>query len=126
VSKIIDAIKRIAVIAKQNNFTNLPGNLIYEHCYVTLQDVTPDALTQEHLKLVDEYLDGYQPRLTLDKIEETIENYCFKLPQEIYDLYLMGNGCLPIGILEEDFDSIYNYFSFPSSECPLLTLREAK
>ncbi len=126
-SVIVDAIKRIAVIAKQSNFTNVPGDFVSSHPpYPVYKSVMPEELSQENSKLIDEFFDGYQPRLTLEQIEEIVEPYRFKLPQEIYELYQIGNGCLPIGISEEeDWDSIYNYFNFFSLENNLWTLDNA-
>ncbi len=126
-SVIVDAIKRIAVIAKQRNVVNLPGDFVSSHPpYPTYKSVMSAELSPENSKLIDEFFDGYQPRLTLKQIEEIVEPYLFKLPQEIYDLYQIGNGCLPIGISEEeDWNSIYNYFNFFSLENKLWTLENA-
>jgi hypothetical protein len=127
VSQIIDATNRISTIAKLRNFVNIPGEIISQHDpYPPYKIVISAELTPAQSKLIDECLGGYQPRLTLDQIEEVIEPYRFNLPQEIYDLYQIGNGCLPLGTSEdEDWDSIYNYFYFPSSEAPFWTLRNA-
>ncbi|PSF37587.1 hypothetical protein C7H19_08490 [Aphanothece hegewaldii CCALA 016] len=126
-SVIVDAVKRIAVIAKRHNFINLLENLLSEHYpYPSYKSVWSGQLMQEQSKLVDEYLSGYQPRLTSEQIKKIVESYRFKLPKEIYDLYQIGNGCLPIGTSEkEDWNSIYNYFNFPSSENKLWTLKKA-
>jgi hypothetical protein len=127
VSQIIDATNRISTIVKLKNIANIPGVIISQHePYPPCKSVIPAELNQAQSNLIDECLGGYQPRLTLNQIEEVIESYRFNLPQEFYDLYQLGNGCLPLGTSEdEDWDSIYNYFYFPSSEAPFWTLRNA-
>jgi hypothetical protein len=122
-SAIIEVIKHIAVIVEQRKIANIPGEfLAYREPYPACEYVTFSDLNQEQNKLISEYCNP-QPRLTLRQINELVEPYRFRLPQEIYDLYQMGNGGLPIGISEEkDWDSIYNYFNFPSSENALWTL----
>ena len=125
-SQIIEAIKRIANTAKQkNNYYNLPATLLgYFPPYKSVSNATPENLTVEQLEIVDRYLKNFQPRLSLEQIEEIIEPYQFKLPQEFYDFYQMGNGCLPIGT-PQDLYSIYNYRYFPSYPQSFNTLQEA-
>lgn len=124
-SQIIEAIKRIAIATEQKNYYNLPGQLLsYFPPYSSVQNATPENLSVEQLKIVDRELGNYQPRLSLEQIEEIIEPYRFKLPQEFYDFYQMGNGCLPIGT-PQDLDSIYNYQYFPSYTQSFVTLQEA-
>lgn len=97
-SLIVSAVRRIATVAEQIKFPNLPRDLISSHDpYPPFKCVIPTELTQEQTELVNEHFDNYQPRLTLEQIEEIVEPYRFKLPQEVYDLYQVGNGCLPIG-----------------------------
>lgn len=122
-SSITDAIKRIAVIAEKRKTANTPGEfLAFRDPYPTAKHVHPDELSQEQIQLISEYCNS-KPRLTLGEIEKLVEPYRFKLPQEIYDLYQMGNGCLPIGISDKrNWDSIYNYFNFSDAENSLWTL----
>jgi hypothetical protein len=125
-SLIVGAVRRIATVAEQRKFPNLPGDIISSHDpYPPFKRVMPTELTQEQTELVNENFDNYQPRLTLEQIEEIVEPYQFRLPQEVYDLYELGNGCLPIGTSEEDWNSVYNYFNFPGFENPFWTLRGA-
>ena len=124
-SPIIEAIKRIANTAQQKNYNNLPGTLLgYYPPYKSVLNATPENLTEEQLEIVNENLGNFQPRLSLEQIEEIIKPYQFKLPQEFYDFYKTGNGCLPIGI-PQDLDSIYNYQYFPSYTQSFVTLQEA-
>lgn len=124
-SQIIKAIKRIAITAEQKNYYNLPGELLgYFPPYRSVPNATPENLSVEQLEIVDRYSGNYQPRLSLEQIEEIIQPYQFRLPQELYDFYQMGNGCLPIGT-PQDLDSIYNYKYFPSYTQTFITLQEA-
>ncbi|MBE9028247.1 SMI1/KNR4 family protein [filamentous cyanobacterium LEGE 11480] len=125
---IIDAIRRIATVAKQRNFANMPGELLsYFDPYPATKNVTPAdlaTLTGEQSEVLQDYMRSYQPRLTVKQIEEIVEPFAFQLPQEFLDLYQIGNGCLPIGTSEEaDWDSIYNYFFFISYTSKFLTLK---
>lgn len=129
-SLIAEAIKRISIVAEQNNHRNLPGSIMYERdtsnpsiphniiqrrYYSENGCLQPQDLTQEELEIINESFRGYLPRLTQEQIKELTKQYRFKLPQEFYDLYQIGNGCLPIGISpENNWDSIYNYFYFPN------------
>jgi hypothetical protein len=123
VSLITDIIKRVAALVENRKTANIPGEfLAYRDPYPTPEYVHPDELSQEQIQLICEYCNP-KPRLTLSEIEELIQAYRFKLPQEVYDLYQMGNGGLPIGISDEkNWDSVYNYFNFPSAEKSLWTL----
>lgn len=119
-SPIIEAIERISIIAEQKNYPNLPGDAIYQRYLGKYRRLQPQDLTEEQLEIVDEYFHAYQPRLTLAQIKEFTKPYRFKLPREFYDLYQIGNGCLPIGISpDSDWDSIYNYSYFPDVSSPL-------
>lgn len=125
-SPIIDAIKRISVIAEQRHWANIPGTFLATHePYPPKERVTSEDLNEEQLELIAIYCNS-KPRLTLSEIEELTTPLRFSLPQEIYDLYQFGNGCLPIGISEDkNWDSIYNYFYFPSMENKLWPLSQA-
>lgn len=126
-SVIVDAIQRISTVAKQKGFANMPGQLLpYYDPYPSEKNIIPSELAQEQIELVDKYLGGYQTRLTLEQINETVRQFRFKLSKEFYDLYQLGNGCLPlITSKEEDLDSIYNYFYFISYTSNFLTLKNA-
>ncbi|WP_299402110.1 SMI1/KNR4 family protein [Acaryochloris sp. IP29b_bin.148] len=125
-SVIVDAIKRISVIAEQRNWPNIPGEFLYTcEPYPPCKRVIPEDLSEEQLELVDNYCNS-KPKLTLSEIEELAAPYRFSLPQEIYDLYQIGNGCLPIGDAKnKNWDSVYNYCYFPSMANPLWTLADA-
>ncbi|MEL7077167.1 MAG: SMI1/KNR4 family protein [Cyanobacteria bacterium J06582_2] len=110
-SLIAEAIKRISIVAEQNNHRNLPGSIMYERD--TSNPSIPHNIIQRRYYSENRCL---QPQdLTQEQIKELTKQYRFKLPQEFYDLYQIGNGCLPIGISpENNWDSIYNYFYFPN------------
>lgn len=124
---ITDAIRRISTVAKQKNFANIPGEaLSYHYPYPSAKNITPLDITElspEQLEVVENYMRGYQPRLTIEQMEEMVKPFVFQLPKEFFRLYQAGNGCLPIGTSEEDWDSIYNYFFFISYTSKFLTLR---
>ncbi len=126
-SQIVEAIKRIVHSKKQSNHDNLPATLIaYHPPYKSLKNATPKNLEPKQLELVNKDLGSYQPRLSIEQIKEIVEPYRFQLPQEFYDLYLMGNGCLPIGISDDtDWNSVYNYFYFPDYPARFATLQKA-
>jgi len=128
-SQIIEAIRRIGISYKERKYINLPVQLLScfpPHNYQSVQEAKPETLTIKQLEIVNQYLGRYQPWLSLEKIEELTQPYLFQLPQEFYDLYQMGNGCLPIRVLQEDeINNIYNYSFFPSYANRFLTLQEA-
>ncbi|MEH2166771.1 MAG: hypothetical protein V7K41_08890 [Nostoc sp.] len=45
------------------------------------------------VSLNPDYLDGYNPGLTRQKIDEIIKELPFNLSEEIYKLYQWRNGC---------------------------------
>lgn len=125
-SLIIDAIKRISVIAERNRLANVPGYFLATwKPYPSERYVTPQELSREQLDLISSYCNP-KPRVTLSEIRELTSQCRYSIPQEIYDLYQLGNGCLPIGTSEnKDWDSIYNYYFFPSGRYHLVTLSTA-
>jgi hypothetical protein len=56
------------------------------------------------------------PRLSMDDISSILSDYPYKLPSELYELYQRGNGVLPIGVGEKDWNCYDNYFLFPFSQ----------
>ena len=62
------------------------------------------------------YDNGFPPpRLSREQIQEITANYPFQLPLEVIQLYQRGNGMLPIGLGDKDWQSFNNYFLFPLS-----------
>ncbi len=130
-SEITNAVKRIANIARNKNWSNLPAiSLIYSGEYQDIPSgkIKPEQLTQEQLKYIDDVFGDFQPYLTKEKIENKVKTYPFKLPQEFYELYQLGNGCLPFDVIDESQNdrkkssSIYDYFYFPNPDDKLLDL----
>lgn len=86
----------------------------YDPSFGSDSKITTKDLTSDQIKELELSAGGYPPRLSLQQIKETVRDYPFQLPIELYDLYQKGNGCLPIGLGEEkDWDSLDNYFEFP-------------
>ena len=114
------------MVAARNNFSNVPGYFLATwKPYPSERCVIPQELTREQLELISTYCNP-QPRLTLSEIRELTSQCRYTIPQEICELYQLGNGCLPIGTSEnEDWDSIYSYFFFPSGRYELITLATA-
>lgn len=124
---IVDAVKRIATVAKRKNFANIPGELLsYYDPYPAAKNITPSDLidlTVDQSEVIEDYIRDYQPRLTMKQIEEMVKPFVFQLPKEFFSLYRIGDGCLPIGTSEgKDWDSIFNYFFFISYRSQFLTL----
>lgn len=91
---------------------------------ITTKDLTPEQIKELELSAGD-----YPRRLSVQQIKETVRDYPFQLPIELYELYQKGNGCLPIGLgKEKNWDSLDNYFEFPVCSNPderLYPLEEA-
>lgn len=126
-SQIIEAVKRIANCYRQRNRANMPAQLLgYYPPYQTVKNAIRKNLDPNQLELIERHLGNYQPRLSMEEIKQITKVYLFQLPQELYDLYLIGNGCIPIGISEDtDSDSVFNYSYFPSYTASFYTLQDS-
>jgi hypothetical protein len=121
-SGITDIINRIAALAEQRDYmSNLRGGMIcsgYDPKRAT-KELSPEEIE----RIVP--IEFIPPRLSLDQIEQITEDFPFYLPLEVYELYQRGNGCLPIGLGEKDWESFDSYFTFPSIDEPFYPLRKA-
>lgn len=63
------------------------------------------------VSLNPDYLDGYNPGLTRQKIDEIIKELPFNLSEEIYELYQWRNGCA------YDYNLPLREFLFPEQLC---------
>lgn len=108
-SRMTEAIDRIAVLAEQRNYaSNLRGLMTY-HGYDPKQ--TTKTLSREEIERIVPR--EFMPlRFSVEQIDKITEDFPFYLPLEVYELYQRGNGSLPIGLGEKDWDSFDNYFSF--------------
>lgn len=74
----------------------------------------------------------WRPQLTYEKIDAILQDYPFRLPKEVYELYLWRNGTLPIPTKEtEEEKSLLERFNFGyhlagvTDDIDLLPLEEA-
>lgn len=65
------------------------------------------------------------PRLSIAEINAILSDYPYKLPVEFYELYQRGNGVLPIGLGDKDWNCYSNYFPFPNSDIVWQPLHES-
>lgn len=123
-SKMTDAITRIAICAEQKNFISILRGCMtfngYDSKYLTT-DLSPDEIKT--------IMPQRYPRLSYEQIEEITKDYPFQLPQEVCELYQRGNGYLPIGIdtdTTKDWSLWDNYFGgFPDTFTIFYPLEEA-
>jgi hypothetical protein len=109
---LTEVVERIARCAEQQNFLNC----------VEAAKAEATRLHQPYAPPIDEL-----PRLSLQQITEITQDYPFRLPTEVLELYQIGNGCFPIGLDPcKDWNSLENYFIFPDPYfARLLPLGEA-
>ncbi len=118
-SKLNEAIDRIAICAEERKYQNIFRSWI---SFIFPNNINFSYLTEEQLNL---FPIKTKPRLSEIEIEQIVQDYAFKLPKEIYDLYQRGNGNgLPIG-LNRNYDSWINYFPFPDTDTSWYHLQEA-
>lgn len=139
-NRVID---NIALIAEENNYpSSLQGylycgfpSLLEEWKKMSLDSIVIDEKTglvlvrsPEKIKQVDRlmYDGGFPPpKLSIEQIKKITANYPFQLPLEVIQLYRRGNGMLPIGLGDKDWQSFNNYFLFPGTDIVLNRLCEA-
>jgi hypothetical protein len=122
-----DVIDRIALVAEQNFRDNVVEYYCYPDGYNLLKpEEIKNGLSLERVSELNQEIILRQhlpsPRLTIEEIDAILSDYPFKLPVEFYDLYQRGNGVLPIGLGDKDWNCYYNYFYFPDPEMCLLSL----
>jgi hypothetical protein len=112
-----DVIDQIAIEAEQDSYRfksvlRLYGgphgfNLLRSEADLSLEQI--NELNQEILGRAE----LPSPRLSIAEINSILSDYPCKLPSEFYELYQRGNGVLPIGVGEKDWNCYDNYFLFP-------------
>ncbi|BAY13376.1 SMI1/KNR4 family protein [Calothrix sp. NIES-2098] len=122
-----DVIDRIAIEAEQNPSDNVVEYYCDPYAYNLLKpEEIKNGLSPERISELNQEIILRQhlpsPRLTVDEIDAILSDYPYKLPVEFYDLYQRGNGVLPIGLGDKDWDCYYNYFYFPDPEICLFSL----
>lgn len=122
-SKMTEAMDRIAIYAEQNNYTSLQqGYIHFVYAYGDCKNIILENLSLEELESIPLKI---KPRFSEREIDELVKDYSFKLPVEVYQLYQRGNGLnLPIG-LDRNYDSFTNYFRYPGDFTTWFPLEEA-
>ncbi len=117
-----DVIDRIAAFAEQRNYmSHLRGWMI---CSGYDPKRTTKELSPEEIEKIVP-IEFIPPRLNLEQIEQITANFPFYLPLEVYELYQRGNGGLPIGLGEKNWESFDSYFFFPNLDEPFYSLGAA-
>ncbi|MBW4523431.1 MAG: hypothetical protein KME16_27645 [Scytolyngbya sp. HA4215-MV1] len=111
-----DVIDQIAIAAEQKSQNNLLWVMSRFSGLLTPEETRPEDLSPERIQELDQRIRelGHlpPPRLTFDEINGILSDYPYKLSVEFYDLYQRGNGVLPIGVGDTDWDCYVNYFHF--------------
>ncbi len=109
-----DVIDQIAIAAEQKSQDNFLWGMSKFSGLLTSEETRPEDLSPERIQELDQRIRelGHlpPPRLTFDEIHDILSDYPYKLPVEFYDLYQRGNGVLPIGVGDKDWDC-YNILS---------------
>jgi hypothetical protein len=125
-----DIIDKIAIEAAQNprnNLIELYGHP-YGHNLLKLEEIKNGLSLERILELNQEIIVREKlplPRLNINEIDTILADYPYKLSLEFYDLYQRGNGVLPIGLGNKDWNCYYNYFLFPGTEIVWMPLHES-
>jgi hypothetical protein len=115
-----DVIDRIATTTDKN----LRNNVLMGYCgrygdnLLTPEEERTGLSSQRIYELNQElYTKGqlHPPRLSVDEINVILSDYPYQLPIEFYELYQRGNGFVPIGLGDKDWNCYYNYTMLPGT-----------
>jgi hypothetical protein len=115
-----DVIDRIAIAAEKSP----RNNVLIGYCGKYGDNLlTPEeynaGLSSQRIYELNQHLyekgQLYPPRLSIDEINTILSDYPYQLPVEFYDLYQRGNGFVPIGLGEKDWNCYYNYTILPGT-----------
>jgi hypothetical protein len=125
-----EVIDKIAIEAAQNPCNNLIEFYGHPYGYNLLkpEEIENGLSLERILELNQEIIVRGKlplPRLNVSEIDAILSDYPYKLPLEFYDLYQRGNGVLPIGLGDKDWNSYYNYFLFPGTDIIWKPLHES-
>jgi hypothetical protein len=116
-----EVIDKIAIEAAQNPRDNVLE--IYSHPYgynLLKPEEIENGLSSKRIPELNQEIIVRgklpSPRLTVNEINTILSDYPYKLPLEFYDLYQRGNGVLPIGLGDKNWNCYYNYFLFPGTD----------
>jgi hypothetical protein len=115
-----DVIDRIAIAAEKNPRNNLLMGYCgrYGDNLLTLEEERAGLSLQRIYELNQSICTKGQlhpPRLSVDEINVILSDYPYQLPIEFYELYQRGNGFVPIGLGDKDWNCYYNYTSLPGT-----------
>ena len=105
-----EVIDRFAAGAAKNPRNNVLELYSFPHDYGVLDEKDIESLNKTIVKAHR----LAPPKLSISEIDSALSDYPYKLPMEFYELYQRGNGFLPIGLGDKDWNCYYNYFVFPS------------
>jgi hypothetical protein len=125
-----DAINQIAIEADKRRYGSYLSLCIGPYGYNLLKpEEKEEKLSPERFRELDQQIRTKgrlsTPRLSIDEINTILADYPYKLPIEFYDLYQRGNGVMPIGLGDKDWDCYNNYFQFPFIEMHWKQLHES-
>jgi hypothetical protein len=115
-----DVIDRIAVAAEKNP----RNNVLMAYCgrygdnLLTLEEERAGLYSQRIYELNQSlHAKGqlHPPRLSVDEINVILSDYPYQLPIEFYELYQRGNGFVPIGLGDKEWNCYYNYTMLPGT-----------
>jgi hypothetical protein len=115
-----DVIDQIAIAAEQKSQDNFLWVMSKFSGVLTPEETRLENLSSERIQELDQRIRELgqlpPPRLTLDEMNAILSDYPYKLPVEFYELYQRGNGVLPIGVGDKDWNCYVNYFHFPNGD----------
>lgn len=115
-----DVIDRIATAAAKNPRNNVLMGYCgrYGDNLLTTEEEKTELSSQRIYELNQElYAKGqlHPPRLSVDEINVMLSDYPYQLPIEFYELDKRGNGFVPIGLGDKDWNCYYKYTNLPGT-----------
>jgi hypothetical protein len=125
-----EVIDKIAIEAAQNPRNNMLESYSSPYGYNLLKpEEIENGLSSDRIPELNQEIISRgklpPPRLTVNEIDTILSDYLYELPLEFYDLYQRGNGVLPIGLGNKDWNCYYNYFLFPGTDIVWKALHES-
>ena len=115
-----NVIDRIAIAADENPRNNMLMGYCgrYGDNLLTAEEERT-GLSSQRIYQLDRELHAkgqlHTPRLSVDEINLILSDYPYQLPIEFCELYQRGNGFVPIGLGDKDWNCYYNYTMLPGT-----------